>query len=108
MLKTAYKETEHAELKEAVEKLVTEYGPIKKIILFGSQARGQVDSYSDTDLIVIKETDKSFVARQASLPFLPLPADVFVYTPQEFELMQKNENPFIINALSSSRVLYPL
>ena len=38
------------------------YGP-EKVILFGSAARGDVDEYSDIDLIVIKETDKRFVQR---------------------------------------------
>lgn len=108
MSKTIYREKTGTALDETVEKLVTEYGPIEKIILFGSQARGEADEYSDFDLIVIKETDKSFVARQASLPFLPAPADVFVYTPQEFEAMRRDENPFLANALAQSRVLYPL
>ena len=93
-------------IQEAVDKIVSEYGPVKKVILFGSQARGEADEYSDADFIVIKNTEESFVKRLAGLPFLPLEADVFVYTPAEFESMKANENPFIIHALADSRVVY--
>ena len=95
------------DIREAVDKIVKEYGPVKEIILFGSQARGEADKHSDADFIVIKDTSDSFVKRMVNLPTLPIPADVFVYTPSEFEAMKKNENPFITHALSSSQIVYP-
>lgn len=98
----------HTALDNVVDKIVTEYGPVEKIILFGSRVRGEADEYSDTDLIVVKETNESFVRRLANLPPLPTAADIFVYTPREFADMQASENPFIMNALARSRVLYPL
>jgi uncharacterized protein len=107
MPKSVMQEKTPAALQVVVETLITRYGPVEKIILFGSRARGQADSYSDTDLIVIKETNERFVKRLANLPFLPIQADIFVYTPNEFAAMQNNGNPFIMNALAGSRVLYP-
>lgn len=93
-------------IQETVNKIVEEYGPVRKIILFGSRARGEADEHSDTDLIVIKDTLDGFVSRLGKLPPLPIQADVFVYTPDEFEAMKKNENPFIMHALAGSQVVY--
>ncbi|MBI4442532.1 MAG: nucleotidyltransferase domain-containing protein [Acidobacteria bacterium] len=93
-------------LEEIIGILVDQYGPIEKIILFGSYARGDADEYSDLDLILVKKTTKRFVERLVEVPLLPVHADVFVYTPEEFEQMKEDENPFIMSALESARVLY--
>lgn len=92
---------------EVVRELVEKYGPVEKIILFGSQARGDADEYSDLDLIVIKNTNDRFVKRLGDVPPLPVHADVFVYTPEEFAQMKEDENPFIMSALESAKVVYP-
>lgn len=97
---------EKVNLDEIVKIIVERYGPVEKIFLFGSQARGDVDEYSDLDLIVVKKTDKTFVQRLVEVPPLPIHADVFVYTPEEFELMKENENPFITSALKDAKVIY--
>ena len=94
-------------LKESINKIVTEYGPVEKIILFGSRVRGEADKYSDTDFIVIKDTSDSFVKRMVDLPTLPIQADIFVYTPSEFEAMKESENSFITHALTNSQIVYP-
>jgi len=63
---------------------------VKKAILFGSAARGDVFEHSDLDLILVKETSKRFVDRieEALLALEPAVAlDVLVYTPAEFEEM---------------------
>ncbi len=91
---------------EIVRILLRDYGPVEKILLFGSEARGEADEYSDIDLIVVKETEKSFVRRLVDAPLLPIPADIFVYTPAEFEQMKENENPFLTDALDKAVVLY--
>jgi predicted nucleotidyltransferase len=93
-------------LKEVVERIVTGYGPVQKILLFGSAARGEQDEASDLDLIIIKRTTERFLRRLLSVPALPVAADVFVYTPEEFATMQAEENPFILNALRDAIVLY--
>lgn len=76
-------------LREIIE-LLKGYEP-ERIILFGSQARGEADEYSDYDLIVIKRTDKPFLDRLRDMvPYLvrfSRPAEILVYTPDEFERM---------------------
>jgi len=70
--------------------LLKSYDP-EKIILFGSRARGDADEHSDYDLIVIKNTKKPFLERLCEMvPYLVKfgrPAEILVYTPQEFEKM---------------------
>jgi len=85
-----------------------EYEP-ERIILFGSQARGNVDQYSDLDVIIIKETDERFLDRLKTIYELVQPRfamDVLVYTPQEFTEMQKRGNSFIEMVLKEGIVVY--
>lgn len=49
-------------LLEIVEKLSSEYEPLK-IILFGSYAYGNPNDYSDVDLLILKNTDERRVDR---------------------------------------------
>lgn len=84
------------------------YDP-ERIILFGSAARGEADEDSDLDLIVIKKTDQRFLRRLVEVSsFLPLDLriDVFVYTPQEFQAMVEEGNPFIEEALKDGKLVY--
>ncbi|MSQ06594.1 MAG: nucleotidyltransferase domain-containing protein [Dehalococcoidia bacterium] len=85
-----------------------DYSP-EKVILFGSYARGDYDEFSDIDLIVIKKTEQRFFQRLAEvMAFIPreVAADVFVYTPQEFQAMVESGNPFIEQAIKDGIVLY--
>ena len=97
---------EKIHLDEIVRILLEQYGPIEKIILFGSYARGNTDEYSDLDLILVKQTSKRFVERLVEVPLLPVHADVFVYTPEEFAQMKEDENPFLMSALEGAKVIY--
>lgn len=82
----------------------------QKIILFGSAARGEADTYSDLDIVIIKKTDKPFLKRLVEVvEFLRLDspcADIFVYTPQEFKKMKEEENPFIEQVLKNGKIIY--
>lgn len=85
------------------------YGP-EKIILFGSAVRGDTDRHSDLDIVVIKDTKERFLERLIEVSkFIRddlFPIDVFVYTPEEFKLMQEEENPFIEQVLKEGRIIY--
>ncbi|MCM8792843.1 MAG: nucleotidyltransferase domain-containing protein [Candidatus Omnitrophica bacterium] len=81
---------------------------IKKIILFGSLAKGRIGLTSDIDLIIIKNTRKPFLKRleemyQKIQPMVGV--DLLVYTPEEFLVMQKTNN-FIQRVLREGKVLY--
>ena len=71
-------------------RLLQGYEP-ERIILFGSRARGEADAHSDYDVVVIKRTDRPFLDRlQDMVPYLmdfDRPAEILVYTPEEFERM---------------------
>ena len=75
-----------AELERIIRVLAEQYAP-ERIILFGSFAQGDIHEWSDLDLCVIKETDKSFYARLKEVGVLTLPrvgCQIVVYTPDEW------------------------
>lgn len=82
----------------------------EKIILFGSSVRGDSDSYSDLDVVIIKKTNKPFLERLVEAGRFVraevLPLDIFVYTPEEFERMRREENPFIERAITEGKIIY--
>jgi uncharacterized protein len=62
---------------------------LKKIILFGSQARGTADNKSDVDLLIITSgfNDRFKIMREIrrSLLFLDYAFDIIAVTPEEYE-----------------------
>jgi len=95
-------------LKKLVNKLISNYD-ISQIILFGSFARGDYHEYSDIDLIIIGYLDDNFFNRIGKVLDLGPPnieLEPLVYTPEEFEKMKENENPFILNVLEEGIILY--
>jgi len=86
-----------------------EYNP-EKVILFGSLADGDVGEWSDLDLVIVKETSKTFLQRLREVALLCRPTvgvDFLVYTPQEFADMIADGNPFIIEeVVRKGKVLY--
>lgn len=85
------------------------YNP-ERIILFGSYARGDVDEYSDVDVVVIKQTERRFLERLIEVAKCLDNdlgrVDVLVYTREEFEEMKQSGNPFIEKVLTEGRVVY--
>lgn len=84
------------------------YDP-ERIILFGSWAKGEADRYSDLDLVIIKRTDKRFVARlveAAGYLDFPFSVDLFVYTPEEFEAMIASGHPFAERVQAEGQTVY--
>ena len=79
-------------------------GQPQKIILFGSQARGQAGGESDYDLLVIENS--SLPPYRRALKDLGISKDVVVWTPREIAEWQNVSNAFITTALQEGRVLY--
>ena len=100
-----------AELKKFIE-VASEELDAELVILFGSFARGRAEGiheWTDLDLIVVAESKLPFHQRIKQLLERVRPkvgADVFVYTPAEWERM-KSERPFINEeVLGKGRVVY--
>lgn len=85
---------------DKIVQLLKGYDP-EQIILFGSRARGEADQYSDYDLVVIKRTDRPFLERLKDMvPYLVAfdrPAEILVYTPEEFEQMGETGLGWVIH-----------
>jgi len=98
-------------LERLTEVIVREYQP-EKIILFGSYAYGKPDEESDIDLLIIKETDKSFfnrlfeVRKIASDTRRGYPFEPVVMTPKELEKRLKIGDQFFEEILSKGKILY--
>ncbi|RME74106.1 MAG: nucleotidyltransferase domain-containing protein [Chloroflexi bacterium] len=89
--------------------LVAEYQP-EKIILFGSLADDRIEEWSDIDLVIIKQTSLPFLQRLKEVALLcraSVGVDYLVYTPDEFEQMLNQKNPFILDeVVRKGKVLY--
>lgn len=96
------------EIELLVRQIKKKYHP-KKIILFGSVAKGKFRKDSDIDMLIIKNTRRRFIDRisdvllccQYNLPFEPL-----VYTPKEINKSLKMGDFFIEDILKKGKVLY--
>ncbi len=96
------------ELQRYVRLLREVYNP-ERILLFGSLASGEVQEWSDIDLVIIKETDQRFLDRTREVMELLRPKvgiDVLVYTPQEFARLLR-ERAFVRDEIGAKgKVLY--
>lgn len=96
------------ELKKSIISLYKKLNPVK-IILFGSWCKEEEDKYSDVDIIVIYETKKRFLDRLKELYLIwdiPIAFDILAYTPEEFDNMLKEKNPFIERINREGEVIY--
>jgi predicted nucleotidyltransferase len=81
----------------------------RKVIAFGSVARGEADAWSDLDLIVVADTTRPFFERFkdfAGLYEVWPRLDLLVYTREEFARMIDEENPLVRRALEEGVVLH--
>lgn len=96
-------------LNEVTKRLVTQFTP-QRIILFGSQARGQADDRSDVDLLVICPVRGNrlalMVAMDRALGGLKIARDIVVLTPEEYERDRLIPGTIARPASQEGRVLY--
>lgn len=92
-----------------VRRIVERFRPVR-VILFGSQARGEAGPWSDVDLLVILE--KVANKRQAmveilrALGDLPVCKDVLVTTPEEISRRGHVVGDVLRSALREGKVVY--
>jgi predicted nucleotidyltransferase len=86
----------------------------RRVILFGSQARGTAGEGSDIDLLIIGERPpgrawsrrREIVRVRRALPLVGQPIDILVYTPEEVEKWRHTTNHVVSYALREGTVLY--
>jgi uncharacterized protein len=100
-------EVEHA-IQDMARRIVDGFHP-EKIILFGSQARGDAGPDSDIDILVVMETPsrrRSAVQIRMALDDIVIPKDVAVVPPDEFERGRDIVGTLAYSAEHEGRVLY--
>ena len=100
-------------LKQATDLIVRELDP-KRIILFGSQARGNTNADSDVDFLVVdsksfgpgRSRRKEFAKLAKALMPLPISKDILLYSDDEVNFWKNAPNHIIARALKEGKVLY--
>ena len=95
-------------IQEMVRRIVAGFDP-EKIILFGSQARGDAGPDSDVDLLVVMDTEskrQTAIQIGVKLHAMGVPKDVVVITPAEFERRKDITGTIAYPAHHEGRVLY--
>jgi predicted nucleotidyltransferase len=91
-----------------INRIIRQYRP-KKIIVFGSYARGDVHQGSDLDLIIIKNTKEKFLRRMDRVLDLcngEIAVEPLIYTEAEFKKMLEEGNDFLETVVSEGKVVY--
>lgn len=97
------------DIREMVGRIVKEFHP-ERIILFGSHARGEGGPDSDVELLVVMPMQGSRRQKQVELRTalhdIPVPMDIIVTTPEEFEWRKKYPGTIERPAFLEGKVLY--
>lgn len=91
--------------------IIKETNP-EKIFLFGSYASGKYDKNSDIDLLIVTQSKEPPLNRRLKLRRLlkrydrQFGLDLFVYTPEEFDLLKNDPSSFIYSSVKNGIALY--
>jgi len=96
-------------LGQTLRPILQRYG-VRRAILFGSMARGDLSRHSDVDLILVQETEKRFLDRydgilaEITTALGGRAVDLLIYTPAELAAVA--DRPFVATALQEGEVVY--
>lgn len=98
------------ELLDDVVQRILDVGSPRRIVLFGSRARGDAHRNSDLDLLIIEDSELPRYRRpprylRALVGVFPA-KDIVVWTPAEVNAWRDVPNAFITSALREGRTLY--
>jgi len=92
-----------------VSRIVEAFRP-RRVVLFGSRARGDARPDSDIDLMVEMETPLPWPERIRAVDGLfglrTWPMDILVYTPRELEEQRHHRNSIVREIEAEGQVLY--
>jgi predicted nucleotidyltransferase len=98
-----------AATRKAVRALARRRPEVRRVVLFGSMARGEAVPGSDVDLLVVlSESQEKFLDRipRYKPSGIPIGVDVFPYTEAELKRMVEEGNPFVRHALAEGVILF--
>jgi predicted nucleotidyltransferase len=94
-----------AELEHSARRLLLERPDVRRVVLFGSYARGDAGLWSDADVLLVLSSSphgRWFDRIPEFLEYfldMSVPVDIFPYTEEEVERMDGRGNPLIRTAL---------
>jgi predicted nucleotidyltransferase len=109
VIKWPDQETVHHAVSKWAKEISQDYPKIIRIGYIGSYARGDWGVGSDVDLVVILKSSKEpFWRRSLELPLpeLPVPADLLVYTQEEWQMMGEEESRFYLTVQRDAKWVY--
>ena len=90
-------------------RLLAEHSDPEQVIVLGSLASGDIQPWSDIDLVIIEQTELSFWQRLRQVRKLLRPqvgTDILVYTPEEFERLRQERSFFREEILAKGVIVY--
>ncbi len=101
--------TVQEQIDRMVKRIVKKFAP-EKIILFGSQARGDAGPDSDIDLLVVMPVEGSVVDKRLEIRLalhdIHISVDIVVTTPEEFAWRKDSVGTIEWPATREGKVLY--
>jgi uncharacterized protein len=109
VMKWPDRDTVDRALRQWAEQLVTQEPAVRQVGYIGSYARGDWGVGSDVDIIVVvAHTTRPFERRSLSwdTAMLPVPADILVYTLDEWQALQAQDSRFARTVAREAQWVY--